>query len=908
MADSHQTATQRYLAGHVHRNLVLPKNVVHSGAVTADLLEIGRASVADALSQLKSAANGLTAEEAARRRLAFGANVLGHEKPPAWWYQLLSAFITPFTLILILLAVTSLVSDVFFNTPEHRDSTKAIIIGAIIALSGGIRFWQEFRSQKAAQELKNLVRNQTAIIRRGAHVAAQLHMATNWPAGKEMPVTDLVPGDLVRLSAGDMIPADVRVIWTDDLYVSQSALTGESVPVEKSADTHGHTVADPLELPTLCFTGTNVVSGAAVAVVVATGKQTYLGVLAKKINEKRPLTSFDKGVNSVGWLLIRFMAVMVPVVFLVNGLTKGGWPEAFFFAVAVAVGLTPEILPMVVTANLAKGAIRMAKKKAIVKKLNAIQNFGAMDVLCTDKTGTLTENRIVLMRHLDTDGNDSTRVLELAYLNSTLQTGLRNLLDEALIKYEHTSLKGFNPKDYKKVDEIPFDFTRRRMSVIVQNDERILICKGAVEELLKLSTHVEHGSVVSIMNPERRKKVLQLTKELNAEGLRVIAVGYRKLHDNKKDYRPEDEHDLILSGYIGFLDPPKPSARQTLKQLADYGISTKIITGDNEIVTQKICRDVGFEVTGVLLGPEIEKLSDDQLIKAANTTNIFAKVDPLQKARIIEVLRRSGHTVGYMGDGVNDAAAMRQADVGISVDGGVDIAKEAADIILLEHDLGVLGAGVIEGRTVFGNILKYIKMTASSNFGNVFSVVIASAFLPFLPMLPIQLLIQNLLYDISQLSIPWDNMDKDFLEKPRKWEAKGIAQFMFTVGPVSSLFDVATFAVMWFVFAANTPATQSLFQSGWFVMGLVSQTLVIHLIRTRRIPFIQSRASRSVTVLTFAVTLIGLLLPFTRIGQSVGLQPLPLAYFGWLAVLLAGYFLLVQITKTFYIRRFKTWL
>jgi Mg2+-importing ATPase len=897
------------LAGHVHRNIVLPKNATHPAGVTADLLTVGRGSVQDALTQLQAAANGLSAAEAARRRIKFGQNTLGHEKPPAWWYQLLSAFITPFTLILIVLALTSLVSDVLLAAPHHRDPTKVIIIGAIIALSGGIRFWQEFKSQKAAQELKNLVRNKTAVIRRSANTAPQLHMVADWPPGKEVPVADLVPGDIVRLSAGDMIPADVRIIWADDLYVSQSALTGESVPIEKSSQPGGSQADDPLELLTLCFTGTNVVSGAAVAVVVATGKQTYLGALAKKINEKRPLTSFDKGVNSVGWLLVRFMAVMVPIVFLVNGLTKGNWEEAFFFAVAVAVGLTPEILPMVVTANLAKGAIRMAKKKAIVKKLNAIQNFGAMDVLCTDKTGTLTENRIVLMRHLDTQGHDSPRVLELAYLNSMLQTGLKNLLDEALITYEHHALlKNFNAKDYKKVDEIPFDFTRRRMSVIVQNSERILICKGAVEELLKLSTHVEHDGVVSPITPERRKGVLQLTRDLNADGLRVIAVGYRKLRDDKKDYRPEDENNLILSGYIGFLDPPKPSARQALRQLASYGIETKIITGDNEIVTQKICRDVGFEVKGVLLGAEIQKLDDLQLAKAAVVANIFAKVDPLQKARIIAVLRSSGRTVGYMGDGVNDAAAMRQADVGVSVDSGVDIAKEAADIILLEHDLGVLNAGVIEGRTVFGNILKYIKMTASSNFGNVFSVVIASAFLPFLPMLPIQLLIQNLLYDISQLSIPWDNMDEDFLAKPRKWEATGIARFMFTVGPVSSLFDIATFAVMWFVFNANTLGQQGLFQSGWFVMGLVSQTLVIHLIRTQHIPFIQSRASRSVTILTVIITIIGLVLPFSRIGHSVGLQPLPLAYFGWLAALLFGYFLLVQLTKVIYIRRFKAWL
>lgn len=902
------SAREAYLAGHIHRNVQLPDHSGHPG-IAADLLKIGRLSPREAIAELQSAVNGLTQQEARQRNATFGPNAIGHEKPPAWWYQLLSAFITPFTIILLALATTALFTDVLLAEPSHRDPTKVIIIGVIIALSGGIRFWQEFRSQKAAQELKKLVRNQAAVIRRAASEAAQLTLASQWAEGAEIPVTYLVPGDIVRLAAGDMIPADVRVVWSDDLYVSQSALTGESMPVEKSADAPTSDGDDPLELPTLCFTGTNVVSGAAVAVVVATGRHTYFGALAQQISERRPLTSFDKGVNSVGWLLIRFMIVMVPIVFVVNGVTKGNWPEAFFFAVAVAVGLTPEILPMVVTANLAKGAIRMAKKKAIVKKLNAIQNFGAMDALCTDKTGTLTENRVVLMRHLDADGHESNRVLDFAYLNSTLQTGLKNLLDEALIAYEHHASDGFNAKQYKKIDEVPFDFTRRRMSVVVQGGgKKLLICKGAVEELLKLSTHVERDGRVSPLTPTQRKRVIALTQALNGEGLRVIAVGYREVHDNKKDYRPVDERDLVLAGYIGFLDPPKDSARQALQQLAHYGIQTKIITGDNEIVTQKICRDVGFDVQGVLLGADIQKMDDKALAKAAEKTTVFAKVDPLQKARIITVLRANGHTVGYMGDGVNDAAAMRQADVGVSVDSGVDIAKEAADIILLKHDLQVLGDGVIEGRTVFGNIVKYIKMTASSNFGNVFSVLIASAFLPFLPMLPIQFLIQNLLYDISQLSIPWDDMDADFLVKPRKWEASGIARFMVIVGPVSSLFDIATFLVMWFIFKANTPAQQSLFQSGWFVLGLVSQTLVIHLIRTQHIPFIQSRAAKPVLVLTALTVAVGIALPYSHVGHDIGLQPLPLTYFGWLAALLVGYFGLAQLIKVLYVRHYKTWL
>lgn len=902
------SARTTYLAGHVHSNLVLKKQTEHP-EVAADLLALGKATVVEALGKLRSAANGITPHEAFERSRIFGQNEIGHEKPPAIWYQFLSAFLTPFTLILVALALTSLFTDVVFAASGERDSTKVIIISAIIVLSGGIRFWQEFKSQKAAHELKKLVRLGTTVIRRSPAAAPQMQLATDWPQGQEMPVAHLVPGDIVRLAAGDMIPADVRIVWSDDLYVSQSALTGESVPVEKFARYDGTATDDPLELPTLCFTGTNVVSGTAIAVVVATGKQTYFGALAQQITQTRPMTSFDKGVSSVGWLLVRFMMVMVPIVFVVNGVTKGNWLESFFFATAVAVGLTPELLPMVVTANLAKGAIRMAKKKTIVKKLNAIQNFGAMDTLCTDKTGTLTENHIVLMRHLDPSGQESTRVLDLAYINSTLQTGLRNLLDEALISYDKKLSDGFDASAYRKIDEIPFDFTRRRMSVVVKGDgKRLLICKGAVEELTALSTQVEIAGKTQPLTAAARAKVVQLTQELNADGMRVIAVAYRELQDVKQDYRPEDETNLTLAGYIGFLDPPKPSAQHALQQLATYGIQTKIITGDNEIVTQKICHEVGFEVQGVLLGPDIAKMSDQKLAKLAHTTNIFAKVDPLQKARIITVLRSSGHTVGYMGDGVNDAAAMRQADVGISVDGGVDIAKEAADIILLKHDLEVLGQGVIEGRTVFGNILKYIKMTASSNFGNVFSVLIASAFLPFLPMLPIQLLLQNLFYDISQLSIPWDNMDQEFLVRPRKWEATGIARFMVVLGPISSLFDVMTFLVMWFVFGATTPAHASLFQSGWFVEGLISQTLVIHLIRTQRIPFIQSRASWPVMALTFLVAVIGFALPFTHIGGDVGLQALPRGYFVWLVMILAGYFTLAQLTKVWYVRRFKSWL
>ncbi len=813
-----------YVLEHIHKNLELA-NQHHSPELIQQLLQIGKQSEEEALTSLHTSKNGLSSADVTARLKTYGRNEIAQEKPIPWWSQLVQAFVSPFTLILLALAVVSFFTDIVLAGPADRTWAKIIIIGSMVGLSGGLRFWQEFRSQKAAQALEQLVKNKASVAR------------PDKAEPEEMVVSYLVPGDLIHLSAGDMIPADVRVIESDDLFVSQSALTGESLPVEKYATPQPADTAskEPLQLGTLCFTGTTVVSGTAVAVVVNTGNHTYLGALAKQVASRRPLTSFDKGVNSVGILLVRFMLVMVPIVFILTGLTKGNWQEALFFAVAVAVGLTPELLPMVVTANLAKGAIRMGRKKVIIKKLNATQNFGAMDILCTDKTGTLTENRIVLVRHLDPEGRESARVLDLAYLNSSLQTGLKNLLDQALLDYCNTpAFKEAHAAAYKKINEIPFDFDRRRMSVVVEDPEggHLLVCKGAVEELLNITTHIEENGRVTALSARHRTKLLRLIQELNSDGLRVIAVGYRKLKGQKTAYTPVDEKDLTLVGYVGFLDPPKPSAREALKQLATYGIQTKIITGDNDIVTTKICREVAFEITGVVLGEQIQQMDEVELQQAVIKANIFAKVDPLQKARIITALKANGHTVGYMGDGVNDAAAMRQADVGISVDSGVDIAKEAADIILLQHDLLVLKDGVVEGRTVFGNIMKYIKMTASSNFGNVFAVLAASAFLPFLPMLPIQLLIQNLIYDISQLSIPWDSMDQDFLEKPRKWEAAGIGRFMVAIGPISSIFDVLTFGVMWYVFHANTAGMQSLFQSGWFVEGLLSQTLIVHMIRT----------------------------------------------------------------------------
>jgi len=741
------------------------------------------------------------------------------------------------------------------------------------------------------------------------------------PSGKtETDIKDLVPGDIVFISAGDMIPADCRIIQSKDLFISQSILTGESLPVEKSSNPLKTTDnRSTLDFENICFMGTNVVSGTAKAIVVNTSNLTYFGSIGKAILGTLTQTSFDKGVNKVSWLLIRFMFIMVPLVFFINGLTKGDWMQALLFGISVAVGLTPEMLPMIVTANLAKGAINMSKRKVIVKRLNAIQNIGAMDVLCTDKTGTLTMDKIILERHLNVFGKDDDEVLKWAYLNSYHQTGLKNLLDIAIL--EHAELKDFIKTDnYQKIDEIPFDFNRRRLSVILGTDtgKHLLICKGAVEEMLDLCSHafdpgedkqlhIENDAIVP-MDQKMRQAIIDTSRKLNEEGLRVLLVAIKEYEPRPLNYAVADECNMVLTGFIGFLDPAKPSAKPSIAALQKLGVNIRVLTGDNEIVTKKICRDVGIPINSILLGNQIEIMSDEEIINQIDDISIMAKLSPMQKSRIVKLLQFKGHTVGFMGDGINDAPALRNADVGISVDTAVDIAKESADIILLKKDLMVLRQGVIYGRRTFGNIIKYIKMTASSNFGNMFSVLGASALLPFLPMLPIHLLVQNLLYDVSQISIPWDSMDKEFIEKPQKWSARGISKFMIFIGPISSIFDYATFAVMYYVFSANTIEKQTLFQSGWFIEGLLSQTLIVHMIRTRKIPFIQSWATAPVTALTSLVMVIGICIPFSPLAESLKMQALPLVYFPWLIGILISYCLLTQLVKVWFIKKFNQWL
>ena len=862
-----------------------------------------------ALNQLDAQRSGLTPEQVEERHEKFGPNEVTQEKPPALYMQLFHAFLTPFNGVLFAVSIVSLFSDVIFAAPEDRTFRTIIVLVSMVLLSTLLRFWQEFRSNKAAEELKAMVSSTAAVLRAGME------------RPQEIPISTLVPGDIVYLSAGDMVPADVRLLTAKDLFVSQAMLTGESIPLEK------YPVAPPkriaasnapgtlLERETACFMGTNVVSGTATAVVAATGDATFFGAVAKDIAGARPLTSFDKGISKVSWMLVRFLMVMTPLVFLINGISKGDWLESLLFAVSVAVGLTPEMLPMIVTTNLAKGAVVMARHKAIVKRLNAIQNFGAMDILCTDKTGTLTQNKIILERHLNIHGKDDLQVLEFAWVNSFHQTGLKNLLDVAVLDYATQHEIVYKLQHYKKVDEIPFDFMRRRMSVVVRDGDgkrNLIVCKGAIEEMLPLCVSADDNGAeaggVMPFTTEMRKEVRRVTRKLNQEGLRALAVGYKWLPTEDRTYTVEDEKDFVLAGYVAFLDPPKETARQAIAALREHGVAVKIITGDNEVVTRKICKEVGLPIEHALLGKDVEKLSDAQLQDAAEITTIFAKMSPVQKSRVIRALKSKGHTVGFMGDGINDAAALKDADVGISVDTAVDIAKESADIILLEKSLLVLEEAVVEGRKTFANIIKYIKMTASSNFGNVFSVLIASIFLPFLPMLPIQLLVQNLLYDVSQVSIPWDDVDQDFLKVPRKWDAGGIARFMVFIGPISSIFDVVTFWLMWHVFGANTVEQQSLFQSGWFVVGLLTQTLIVHMIRTQHIPFIQSRAAWPVILLTASIMAFGIYLPFSPLGEHLGMVPLPFAYFPWLVGILLSYCVLTQLVKTFYIRRFGQWL
>lgn len=844
---------------------------------------------------------GLTSEEVEKRQSLFGKNEVVHEKRKKPLIMFAKAFINPFVGVLTALVAISFVMDVLMASPGDQDWTSIAIVTTMIVLSAILRFSQEWKANRSSEALQKMVTNTCYVKRAGV------------PEG-EISIGELVPGDIVMLAAGDMIPADLRIIESKDLFISQSSLTGESDSIEKSPKVMGkkYHKGSVVELDNICYMGSNVVSGSAKGIVFETGNNTYLGTIAKSIAGHRAATAFDKGITKVSLLLIRFMLIMVPIVFLVNGITKGDWMEAFIFAISVAVGLTPEMLPMIVTANLSKGAMAMSRKKTIVKDLNAIQNFGAMNILCTDKTGTLTQDHIVLERHVNADGTEDkeNRILRHAYFNSYFQTGLKNLMDRAVLSHvKELGLESLS-NSYKKVDEIPFDFTRRRMSVVVEdnNGKRQIITKGAVEEMLGICTYAEFGGEVRPLAKDIRVKAQKFVEEMNNRGMRVLALAHKSFLSKENNFSVEDEQEMVLIGYLAFLDPPKESAAQAIRQLHEHGVEVKVLSGDNDAVVKTISRQVGIDTSTAVTGPELEKMSEEDKMKAVAKGNIFSKLTPMQKVEIIQLLQIQKNTVGFLGDGINDAAALRESDIGISVDSAVDIAKESADIILLEKDLMVLENGVIEGRKTFGNIIKYVKMTASSNFGNMFSVLAASAFLPFLPMLPIHILIQNLLYDISQTTIPFDRMDPEYLRKPRIWDSSDLSRFMIWIGPISSIFDIATYVVMWWFFSCQSPEAQSLFQSGWFIEGLLSQTLIVHMIRTRKVPFLQSTASWPVLLMTFSIMAVGIFVPFSSFGASIGLMPLPWAYFPWLVGILLTYCILTQGLKVLYIRAFQRWL
>jgi Mg2+-importing ATPase len=834
---------------------------------------------------------GLTRHEAAARIARFGLNTVARERPHAPLRRLLQLFLNPLSLLLLVLAVLAQVSG---------EVGGALVIAVMVVLSVLLSWFQEVRSGKAAERLRAMVHTTATVLRRdrgktaagGSPAEGRLH---------EIPIAHLVPGDIVQLAAGDLVPADVRLLESKDLFVDQSALTGESMPAEKHAAAPPG-AASALELPNVAFLGTHVVSGTATALVIATGTHTRFGSIAASIGAEGQPTSFDLGMKRFIGLMLRFMLVMVPLVFVINGLSKGNWVEAFLFAVAVAVGLTPEMLPMVVTINLAKGALAMSRKKVIVKRLSAIQNLGAMNVLCTDKTGTLTQNKVILEKHVDIFGTESAHVLELAYLNSHFQSGLKNLLDVAILEHAEMREHVHVPRSYRKIDEVPFDFLRRRMSVMVARDptHHVLICKGAPEETIAVCAHFEEKGKVVPLTPAHRVDLLPVTRGLNEEGFRVIAVAYKHIPAAKTVCSRADESGLVLAGYIAFLDPPKESAAGAVRALHEQGVQVKVLTGDNEVVTKKVCAMVGIETGTVVLGSELDHMDDAALAQVAARAAVFAKLAPEHKARIIAALRGGGHVVGYLGDGINDGPALRAADVGVSVDGAADIAKESADIILLEKSLLVLKDGVIEGRRVFANVVKYIRMGASSAFGNMLSVVGASAFLPFLPMAPVQVLLNNLLYDFSQTALATDSVDAAYLARPRKWDIGNIGRYMLAFGPISSLFDYATYFTLLYAFQAR----DSLFQTGWFVESVLSQTLIVHVIRTAGVPLLDSRPAAPLLATTIAVCAVALWLPFSGFAGLLGLTPLPTRYFLALAAILICYLLLTQWVKTALIRRF----
>lgn len=825
------------------------------------------------LGKLDTFFQGLSEDEAKRRLLDYGHNEPAKKKKRTLLFQIISKFINPLVIALLVIAGFSL----FFG-----EKISALLVSLMAVMSVFLSFIQEYRAGRAAEKLQEMVHTTATVFR------------DHKP--REISIREIVPGDIVDLCAGDMIPADLRIISCKDLFVNQASLTGESFPLEKFSSAVQSKNNSLSELSNIAFMGSSVVSGTALAVVLKTGIATQFGELSRRLTTMRVETAFDKGINGFTMVMLRVMMVLVFVIFAITALSKGNPLQAFLFSLGVAVGLTPEMLPMLVAINLSKGAIVMARKKVIVKRLNSIQNLGAMNVLCTDKTGTLTLDEIVLEQHCDVICKEDDDVLRLAYINSFYQTGLKNLLDRAILKHEKLVIE-----EFKKIDEVPFDFSRKIMSVVVErNNSHRIISKGAPEEIFKRCTHYElEGDIFDLQHlilPDLQEEY----NNLSAQGFRVLAIAYKDITDKKDVYSKDDENNLVLKGYIAFLDPPKPSARKAIVTLKKLGVDVKVLTGDNELVTRKICGDLGLDIQELVTGDRVDKLDEKALQALVKTVTVFARLSPVQKEKIIRALHENKNIVGYLGDGINDALALKASDVGISVNNAVDIAKESADIILLKKSLMVLESGVIEGRRTFGNIVKYIKMGSSSNFGNMISMTGGSIFLPFLPMLPIQILLNNFLYDLSQVAIPTDNVDDEYVTKPRPWDVRHIKRFMMIIGPVSSIFDFITYGVMLFVFHSSP----QLFHTGWFLESLCTQTLVIHIIRTGKIPFVESKPSMFLVFTSLFIISLGMIIPFSSFAKSFGFVVPPPSYFFALFLIVIAYLFSVQWAKKWFIKRF----
>ncbi|MGL5068787.1 MAG: magnesium-translocating P-type ATPase [Sarcina sp.] len=862
----------------------------HFNKITSKIREHSGVSNEKLLKSFNTSLDGLSTSQVKQNISTYGNNDTNSNKRTPVIIQFLKSFVNPFAAVLLIIAIISYLTGVVFVPKSQQSWSQIYIIIALILIGGVIQFTQEYRSGRAARALENFVKSVCLVKRNNNNF-------------EKIDTKNLVVGDVIKLQVGDMIPADLKILECKDLLISQSTLTGESEPIEKFTVNNSNS-SEVGDYTNICLLGTNVVSGTATAVVIGTGKNTYFGAMQASLAEADTETDFDRSVRKVSKMLLTFMVIMVPLVLVIDWYQTGSFLDSLMFAASLAVGLTPEMLPAIISENLAKGAVKMAKKKTVVKKINSIQNFGSIEILCTDKTGTLTDDHIRVEECIDTAGNTSDEVLKYAYINSVSQNGLQNVIDFAIMDAaKDKNIDKTIENKFKKLDELAFDFTRRRMSVLIEeNNESTLVTKGAFEEMLQISKFVEMNGEVVEINAGIISKLKKKIDQLNLEGMRVVALAKKQM--SKTTAELDDESEMTLVGFLGFLDPPKETTKDAISALEYYGVNVKILTGDNELVTKKVCDQVGFKITGTLLGPEIAKMSDAELTAKALKANVFAKLNPLQKARIVRVLKNANKVVAFMGDGINDSIALKESDVGISVDTAVEIAKEAADVILLEKDLMVLKEGIIEGRKVFANTTKYLKITASSNYGNSISVLMASIFLPFVPMLPLELLVQNLVYDITQLFIPWDNVDPELIARPRKWNSREIGKMLIVFGPTNSLFDGITFLTMWFVFGCTTMLTAHLFQTGWFIEGVSNSIFVLYTLRTEKIPFIQSNPSWIFNLSIIGALLIGWILPYTSIGHAMGMVYITPWYILYIVGLMVLLCILTQVVKRLYIKRF----